>query len=173
MTKATKQPKATQKATKPQTEEKFLTSKDLAKMAKVEPRELRRCLRTHFKGRITATKGDNGLKTYRIPANDPVVKEILAKLKGNGDKGKAAKPAKAQADKGEGEPSPESTPESQFNYKGYQFTVHKDFTVTVINPDNSSSYHNCLASALHQRGFGFKKLEKEGVLPRELTEVKL
>jgi len=81
-------------------------------MAKVEPRELRRCLRTHFASRITATKGDNGLKTYRISANDPVVKEILAKLKGNGDKGKATKPAKAQADKGEGdEPSPESITE--------------------------------------------------------------
>ena len=107
MTKATKG-KAAQ-ANKPQTEEKFLTAKDLAKMAKVEPGQLRRCLRTHFSGRITATKGDNGLKTYRIPAKDPVVKEILAKLKGNGNKGKATKPAKAQADKGEGgESSPES-----------------------------------------------------------------
>ncbi len=103
-----KQSKATQ-ANKPPTEEKFLTSKDLAKMANVEPRVLRRCLRIHFSGRITTVKGDNGLKTYRIPANDPVVKEILAKLKGNGDKGKATKPAKAQADKGEGgESSPES-----------------------------------------------------------------
>jgi len=83
--------KAKEKQTK--TEEKFLTAKDLAKMANVKPGQLRRCLRTHFSGRITTTKGDNGLKTYRIPANDPVVKEILAKLKGNGDKGKATKPA--------------------------------------------------------------------------------
>jgi len=110
MTKTTKQTKAKQ-ATKP-TEEKFLTSKDLASMAKVEPRELRRCLRTHFAGRITTVKGDNGMKTYQVKAKDPIVKEILAKLKGNGDKGKATKPAKAQADKGEGgESSPESITE--------------------------------------------------------------
>jgi len=110
MTKATKG-KAAQ-ANKPQTEEKFLTAKDLAKMAKVEPRVLRRCLRTHFSGRITAIKGDNGMKTYRIKAKDPIVEEILAKLKGNGDKGKATKPAKAQVDSGEGEePSPESITE--------------------------------------------------------------
>ena len=106
MTKATKT-KAIQ-ANKP-TEEKFLTSKDLASMAKVEPGQLRRCLRTHFSGRITTVKGDNGIKTYHISAKDPIVEEILAKLKGNSDKGKATKPAKAQVDKGAGEePAPES-----------------------------------------------------------------
>jgi len=98
--------KVKEKQTK--TEEKFLTSKDLGKMANVEPRELRRCLRTHFASRISTVKGDNGMKTYRIKAKDPIVKEILAKLKGNGDKAKATQPAKAQVDKGEGEePSPE------------------------------------------------------------------
>jgi len=162
MTKATRG-KATQ-AEKPP-EEKFLTSKDLAKMANVEPGQLRRCLRTHFAGRITTAKGDNGMKTYHISAKDPIVEEILAKLKGNGDKGKATKPAKAQVDKGEGG---ESSPESQFNYKGYQFTLHRDLTVTVINPDNSISQHNCLANALHQRGFSFKELKGAGAIPEGL-----
>ena len=221
MAKATKN-KATQ-ANKPQTEEKFLSAKDLAKMANVKPTVLRRCLRAHFTGRISTIKGGNGLKTYQVKANDPIVKEVLAKLKGNGDKGKVAakaevKPVKAEAkltkkqkaeakkqakvkakqeqvlarletetpleeppnvsppftkekpaDKGEGD---ELSPESQFNYKGYQFILHKDLTATVINPDSSISHHNSLANALHQRGFSFKQLEKEGVLPKELAEVK-
>lgn len=53
--------KATKKA-----EEKFLTAKDLAKMAKVERRVLRRCLNTHFSGRISTIKGPNGGKLYQI-----------------------------------------------------------------------------------------------------------
>ena len=91
----TKQIEATQ-ALMP-TEEKVLSAKDLAKMAKVKPTHLRRCLRQHFSGRISTTKGDNGLKTYQIKADDPIVQEILAKLKGNG--GKATTPVKAEAPK--------------------------------------------------------------------------
>ncbi len=213
--------------TKSKTEEKFLTAKDLATMAGVEPRELRRCLRTHFANRLATTKGANGMKTYQIKANDPIVKEVLAKLKGNGDKGKVAakaevktakveapkltkkqkaeakkqtkvnakqqaalakvpdkdkepimpsdrvteadSPTESQDDKGEGE---EPSPESQFAYKGYRFTLHSDFTVTVINPDNSISQHNCLANALHQRGFSFKQLVKEGAVPEEVINGK-
>jgi len=84
----------TQVQSKPQIEEKFLSSKDLAGMAGVEPRLLRRCLRKDFAGRISTVKGDNGLKTYRIKADDPIVKEIMAKLSGNG--GKSATPVKGK-----------------------------------------------------------------------------
>jgi len=73
------------------TEEKFLTSKDLAKMANVKPGQLRRCLRKHFAGRLATIKGDSGLKVYQVKADDPIVKEIIAKLSGNGDKGKGTK----------------------------------------------------------------------------------
>lgn len=259
MSKTTKEAKTTKatQAKKP-TEEKLLSAKDLAAMAKVKPTVLRRCLRKSFASRISTAKNGAGLKVYQIKANDPIVKEILAKLKGNGSKpttpvktkaekpasepvkGKASGKGKKQAkvgkptpeavfqstadkqqaetpseespsvsppftegeatEEGEGdEPSPESLnhieafdaiyggkdsrekmekivaqahSESQFNYKGYQFTVHKDYTVTVINPGNSISHHNSLANALHQRGFSFRQLEKEGVLPKELAEVK-
>jgi len=53
-------------------EEKFLTSKDLANMAKVKPGVLRRCLRTHFAGRISTIKGPNGGKLYQIMGFIPV-----------------------------------------------------------------------------------------------------
>jgi len=94
MAKATKT-KATQ-ANKP-TEEKFLSAKDLAAMANVKPTVLRRCLRQHFAGRVSTVKNGIGLKVYQIKAKDPIVKEILAKLKGNGSK--SATPVKAEAKK--------------------------------------------------------------------------
>lgn len=94
MAKAT-ETKATQ-ANKP-TEEKFLSAKDIAVMAKVKPTVLRRCLRQHFAGRVSTVKNGIGLKVYQIKAEDPIVKEILAKLKGNGSK--SATPVKAEAKK--------------------------------------------------------------------------
>lgn len=62
------------KMTKPttKTEEKFLTAKDLAKMANVKPGQLRRCLRTHFAGRITTIKGPNGGKLHQIMGFMPI-----------------------------------------------------------------------------------------------------
>lgn len=94
MTTKTKKTNPTQVQSKPQTEEKFLSSKDLAGMAGVEPRLLRRCLRKDFAGRISTVKGDNGLKTYHIKADDSIVKEIVAKLSGNG--GKSTTPVKGK-----------------------------------------------------------------------------
>jgi len=99
LTTKTKKTKSTQVQTKenhpsPQTEGEFLSSKDLAGMAGVEPRLLRRCLRKDFAGRISTVKGDNGLKTYHIKADDPIVKEIVAKLSGNG--GKSTTPVKGK-----------------------------------------------------------------------------
>jgi len=211
MTKETKG--TTKQTTKPPTGEKFYTAKDLANMANVEPRVLRRCLRTHFDNHISTTKDENGLKTYHIKASNPIVKEIIAKVKSNGNgnkgkvaakatvqpvkgKGKAAKapksitaktPAKTQEpvmpaaqaaeaglpenhdEEGEGEePSPDSPIRTCFNYQGYVFNLHEDFTATVINPSGSISRHTNLANALNQRGFSFKQLEKLGVLPEEL-----
>jgi len=94
LTTKTEKTNPTQVQSKPQTKEKFLSSKDLAGMAGVEPRLLRRCLRKDFAGRISTVKGDNGLKTYHIKADDPIVKEIVAKLSGNG--GKSATPVKGK-----------------------------------------------------------------------------
>ncbi len=103
ITKVTKTVKGNAKqATKPPTGEKMLSAKDLAVMANIEPRVLRRCLRKHFSSRLSATKGANGLKTYHVKASDPIVKEIIAKVKsnGNGDKGKVAAKAAVQPVKG-------------------------------------------------------------------------
>jgi len=105
----TKQPKATQ-AERP-TEKKFLSAKELAQMAGVTPTALRKTLRHDFAGKIS--RGDDG-KQYRIKASDPIVQEIIAKVKGN--EGSVTTPVKAEVetppvseDKGEGdEPSPES-----------------------------------------------------------------
>jgi hypothetical protein len=99
----TKQTKATQ--AKMPIEEKFLSAKDLAQMAGVEPIVLRRTLRTNFAGKIPRVDGG---KQYRIKSTDPLVKEIIAKAKAsNGNK---ATTAPANKDKGEGnKPSPKSS----------------------------------------------------------------
>ena len=97
----TKQPKATQ--AKMPIEEKFLSAKELAQMAGVTPTVLRRTLRQNFAGKISR---DEDGRQYRIKATDPIVQEIIAKVKaGNG--GSATTPV--SENKGEGdEPSPES-----------------------------------------------------------------
>ncbi len=81
----TKQPKTTQ--TKKHTEEKFLSAKDLAQMAGVEPTVLRKTLRSDFAGKIP--RGDDG-KQYRVKATDPLVKTIIAKVQAL-QKGEAVK----------------------------------------------------------------------------------
>lgn len=101
--KATKQPKATQALIEP-TEEKFISAKDLAQMAGVAPTALRRTLRSNFAGKIPRDKDG---KQYRIKATDPIVEEIIAKVKSNGEK--KATTAPVSENKGEGEkPLPES-----------------------------------------------------------------
>jgi hypothetical protein len=72
----TKQTKATQ--TKKSTEVKFLSAKDLAQMAGVEPTVLRKTLRSSFAGKIPR---DRDGRQYRIKSSDPLVEEIIAKAK--------------------------------------------------------------------------------------------
>ncbi len=107
MTTATK-PKATKPTqAKEPTEDKVLSARDLAQMAGVKPLALRQTLRKHFAGKIP--RGEDG-KQYQIKATDPLVEEIIAKVKANGDKatrGESTTPV--NEDKGEGEkPSPKS-----------------------------------------------------------------
>ena len=77
MTTATKTKQTKAKQARKPTEEKFLSAKDLAQMAGVEPTVLRKTLRSDFAGKIP--RGDDG-KQYRIKATDPLVKEIIAKV---------------------------------------------------------------------------------------------
>lgn len=99
-----KQVKAPQ-AEKPP-EEKFLSAKELAQMAGVEPTILRKILRQNFAGKIP--RSEDG-KQYQIKASNPLVQEIIAKVKEKGNGNKPAEASKAVEAKGEGdEPSPAS-----------------------------------------------------------------
>jgi len=71
-----KQSEATQ-AGKP-TEDKFLSAKELAQMAGVTPTVLRKCLRNNSAGRIPRAEGSTA---YQVKASDPLVQEIIAKVK--------------------------------------------------------------------------------------------
>ena len=94
-------------------------------MADTTPMELRKCLRKHFTGKIS--RGDDG-KQYRIKASDPLVQEIIAKVK---EKPVGAElPTQSEADKGEGnKPSPESFSQDNESYSEEgNFSTEPDFT---------------------------------------------
>ena len=62
-------------------EVKVLTAKQLAEKAGVSPAELRKLLRKEF-DRAGKTKVEGYRMEYRFAANDPIVKQIMEKAKG-------------------------------------------------------------------------------------------
>jgi hypothetical protein len=113
MTTATKTKQTKAKQGKKPAEDKFLSARDLAQMAGVTPAILRRTLRKNFSGKIPRDNKDG--RQYQIKATDPLVKEIIARVKANGEKPITTPTNK---DKGEGEkPSPKSHKESKIVIK--------------------------------------------------------
>ena len=62
------------------TEPKMLTAKDLADKAGITPAELRKLLRKDF-DRVGKVKVEGNRMEYRFAPNDPVVKQIIQKVK--------------------------------------------------------------------------------------------
>jgi len=81
------------------TQPKMLTAHDLAEKAGITPAKLRRLLRSKFNRAGKTEVGEKRVE-YRFDPNDPVVKQIIAQVKGEPvDKTKDAKkttPAKGQ-----------------------------------------------------------------------------
>lgn len=61
-------------------ETKTLTAKDLADKAGITPAELRKILRKEF-NRTGKTKVEGNRMEYRFTSNDPIVKQIMEKVK--------------------------------------------------------------------------------------------
>lgn len=62
-------------------EVKMLTAKDLAEKAGISPSKLRKLLRTEF-NRAGKTKVEGNRMEYSFAPNDPMVKQIINRVKG-------------------------------------------------------------------------------------------
>ena len=82
-------------------ETKLLTAKDLADKAGITPAELRKLLRKEF-NRVGKTQVEGKRMEYRFASNDPVVKQIIQKVKAQAEeKAKEAEKADTTEEKPE------------------------------------------------------------------------